>query len=1129
MFESMGLSASNPYNIVEQGSITSMANMEPALRLGLLKEIGGTKVYEERRRESLKVLHDAEADRQSVADGLAAIEARLGELEDERTELAAFQEADYTRRALEHAILERELADVTTSLAALDASQADAAAAERSGADAADDAAEALENVRAEIKEAEGAQRRVGDQRAKAEAALKAATKAHAKAEASARDAAERAAADAQSGERAEEEAAKLRSEIATQERCVATAEAQVEAAAAAEAQASGVLAAIERQLAGLVAKQGRSKMFKTRAQRDAALSKEIAEAEEAARKKASALTALDAEIARHTELRNRQAAELAEFQQQLTDRERAASGTVRQLKDATESHSRALDEKLAVEAEETRSKAQLDEEDGKLQGLKRRLMASLPPDISQGLTEMKVILEDFKIKGVYGTVISLLRCDERFIEAVEVTAANQLFNVICDTDETASRVTQQLLATKRPGRVTFLPLNRLSAREAVRGGSEDVPLISKLQYSEKYRKAFLHVFGSVLICKDLERAQAVAAEQDVNTVTLDGEAVNRKGSVEGGHTDKRRSKIKVNLELEELSERLDATEAAHAKVAARAQELQQRVAQAVSERHKLEAEQEGVRRSLEQQRRELAERRKSAENNGDMLREKEAAAAKMRGEATKLAEQIADLRGELGSEMLAGLSPEEQRQLSALQPQQSAAQSAAAEAKVELATAQAAAAQASSHLQHNLRQRLRELETVTASVADAPSEAEVASSRTAADEAAADVTRIQTQSTAAIKAYNDARDRLTELEARENELRSKVEDSKARLAAESEAAAAAAGKRAGFQRSQAQLKAKLRDLGAAPADAFEKHSTTPLKQLRKQLIAAHEALKKFAHVNKRALDQHQTFFEQREELRKRIAVVDQSKASIQEMMAVLDGRKDEALERTFKMVAANFKKVFSELVPNGSGELIMITGPKADIKRRRGEVADAEDGEENDGRAVAKPSGLATYTAVDIKAHFPATASDAATNGPMRMASLSGGQRTMVAVALIFAIQRCDPAPFYLFDEVDAALDATYRSAVAALVHAQANAEKPVQFITTTFSSQLVRVCDKVYGVTQRNKVSKVEVIAKEYALQFVNQAEPGTAATSSGLEASASRLPLAGKRARDEEDLGEDEEDVE
>jgi structural maintenance of chromosome 3 (chondroitin sulfate proteoglycan 6) len=50
-------------------------------------------------------------------------------------------------------------------------------------------------------------------------------------------------------------------------------------------------------------------------------------------------------------------------------------------------------------------------------------------------------------------------------------------------------------------------------------------------------------------------------------------------------------------------------------------------------------------------------------------------------------------------------------------------------------------------------------------------------------------------------------------------------------------------------------------------------------------------------------------------------------------------------------------------------------------------------------------------------------------------MSQLSGGQKSLVALALIFAIQRCDPAPFYLFDEIDSALDTTYRASVASIL----------------------------------------------------------------------------------------------
>ncbi len=75
-------------------------------------------------------------------------------------------------------------------------------------------------------------------------------------------------------------------------------------------------------------------------------------------------------------------------------------------------------------------------------------------------------------------------------------------------------------------------------------------------------------------------------------------------------------------------------------------------------------------------------------------------------------------------------------------------------------------------------------------------------------------------------------------------------------------------------------------------------------------------------------------------------------------------------------------------------------------------------------------------------------------------MQQLSGGQKTMVALTLIFAIQRCDPAPFYLFDEIDAALDSQYRTTVARMLETQMeDSRNPAQFIVTTFHSQIVNV----------------------------------------------------------------------
>lgn len=93
----------------------------------------------------------------------------------------------------------------------------------------------------------------------------------------------------------------------------------------------------------------------------------------------------------------------------------------------------------------------------------------------------------------------------------------------------------------------------------------------------------------------------------------------------------------------------------------------------------------------------------------------------------------------------------------------------------------------------------------------------------------------------------------------------------------------------------------------------------------------------------------------------------------------------------------------------------------------------------------------------------------------------MSGGQKALVALALIFAIQRCDPAPFYLFDEVDQALDTNYRAGVARLIQRQTESKEfPAQFITTTFRPELVEVSHKCYGIALQNKVSSIYPLEK-------------------------------------------------
>jgi structural maintenance of chromosome 3 (chondroitin sulfate proteoglycan 6) len=224
------------------------------------------------------------------------------------------------------------------------------------------------------------------------------------------------------------------------------------------------------------------------------------------------------------------------------------------------------------------------------------------------------------------------------------------------------------------------------------------------------------------------------------------------------------------------------------------------------------------------------------------------------------------------------------------------------------------------------------------------------------------------------------------------------------------------------------------------------------------------EALKKFSGVNKKAFEQFNNFTKQRESLQMRREELEASQKSIRDLIEVLDQRKDEAIERTFKQVSKNFSEVFEKLVPAGRGRLVIQR--KHDVPSDEGE------------------SSVENYVGVAISVSF-----NSKNDEQQRIQQLSGGQKSLCALALIFAIQQCDPAPFYCLDELDANLDAQYRTAVASMIE---ELSENAQYICTTFRPEMIQAADKFFGVIFQNKVSSIQEITRENALEFVEQEQP-------------------------------------
>ncbi|CAJ1387089.1 unnamed protein product [Effrenium voratum] len=206
----------------------------------------------------------------------------------------------------------------------------------------------------------------------------------------------------------------------------------------------------------------------------------------------------------------------------------------------------------------------------------------------------------------------------------------------------------------------------------------------------------------------------------------------------------------------------------------------------------------------------------------------------------------------------------------------------------------------------------------------------------------------------------------------------------------------------------------KLRGLTVVSTDMGKYKEMTP-QQLMKQLEKTNKGLSKYEHVNKKAIDQYTTFTDQLQELQRKKAIIDESREAVERFIASVDAQKDETVRQTLEKVDLHFRDVFAHLVQGGVGKLRMINARDKIIES---EETPARMGEE-DGTV-----------GVRIEVSFTGQQTSFLT-----MNQLSGGQKTVVAISLVFAIQRLEPAPFYLFDEIDAALDAQYRTAVARLI----------------------------------------------------------------------------------------------
>jgi structural maintenance of chromosome 3 (chondroitin sulfate proteoglycan 6) len=729
-------------------------------------------------------------------------------------------------------------------------------------------------------------------------------------------------------------------------------------------------------------------------------------------------------------------------LQKQSTIEEQLAEG-VTENRTAVQTRNHLMNERKEQWKEEARIEHDLKKVQSHIGKLRAKMDTSIPAQIASGLQALK----DFHVDGCHGPLIDHISCDPELNTALSVVAKARLFNVIIDTDDSAEIVIKRLRESNR-GRLTFMALNCLSTDnfEMPEGVT---PLISSIRFDPKFRPAIANVFGKIALADSLRDGVLLSTQHNVSCVTREGDFVNCHGPMTGGSRAHRKSPLDLAVLLtqrevqeEELTGQLHIVRQRLAEIEQQIQVATKRLnivevtrSKVESERSELSLEIQSITEELSAKNQQLEERHRRVQTTERRILSIE-----------KRLASIQEFNSRAGGDVIT-----QSEDLRRRKEQLARQHLALLTEKLEFAS------QLNDRLIPRRKRTFDEIsrldsDAIGQRLAEVEGIIEVVNQRLAAA-----VSRGQELDEELIERANT----INAVE--ENLLRQQREEERLQRTVQNQSKGIESiMARVGLLKQREEECLKLqKDIEPFPeAQIAEKEHFTG-SDLRRQLANINTEAKRYRHVNKKAIEQYRAFSVEQEDLEQRESELTHSAESIKSLIQTLDTRKEEAIARTFAQISDNFSHIFAQLEPSATGTLVL--------------QRDEEQG---------------MYTGVAIRVRF---------DGQLEIASLaqlSGGQKALVALTLVFAIQKFAPAPFYLFDEVDSALDQKYRCAVAEVIHTVCHPEDgsdAAQVIFTTFKPELLEQCDSYFAVRyDRGRSTVVNIHAEDARAIVAEQKEP-------------------------------------
>ncbi len=654
-------------------------------------------------------------------------------------------------------------------------------------------------------------------------------------------------------------------------------------------------------------------------------------------------------------------------------------------------------------------------------------------------------------IIGIHGTVAELGTIDPDYSVALEIAGGNRLSHIVVENEQVATECVQ-VLKTEKVGRASFIPLDKIKTHPPGKLPKDDGVIdfaLNLVKFEPKMRPAFEFVFSNTIITEDFDTAkrQGFGGQR---AVSLDGDLVERSGLMTGGYFQK--AAVGLSLQVKDtspqISERLQGLEDILTDL--RDKQTSLRKEKSTSEKEIQELEKTNYRFQMELNR--LEERFEEQESKSEILRERidkanltinelEAQVKELQERDDELSVQRERVRAQRDDANQALVSTDANKlnqEIKDLKEVQEQYQKQREKLQSEITSLRVALDDRLGPKAIDSEAKIHSQDSIIPGLEEEQKRLQMGLS-----EREAEFEKLKEEREQIDDAVKDKRVRQLELKEKLRNFRLRHEEIREAQTSNEKAVYRLQTEQNRLETEIVAFVAELNTVANTQEALEEKEDQRELtykeiEELEEKTKEVERELEAMGPVNLKSLTDYDMEKDKYEEIVDKKTRLENERNEILAFMEELEAEKTQKFLTVYNEIADNFSKVFGQLSPGGEATLL-LENPEHPLM---GGIT-----------VRSKPQGKELVT----------------------LDAMSGGEKTITGLALIFAIQMYSPASFYIFDEIDAALDNVNAHNVALLI---SKMSKNSQFVVVSLRDTTVRKADLLVGVSNQDGISRIVAV---------------------------------------------------